>query len=528
LGNSDRHHAISPPLEIVPPSEHEHTSPGFSTPGRSFGRYRLLDEIGRGGMAVVSRAVMDGPRGFTRTVVIKRILSELASQPSFVDMLATEARLSALLCHRNIVQVYEFGQIEGEYYVAMEYVDGTDLLDLLRSCATRRQRLPVAAACHIVGEVANALAYAHALKDAQGRPLEIVHRDISPSNIMVSRQGEAKLLDFGIAKAAHHARDEVTVTGVLKGKISYLSPEQAEGLPLDRRSDIFSLGIVFHECLTMRRLFRGQSDLETLRLVREARAVPPSTLAPGIPPELDAIVLKMLARDPNGRFASCDELLAALGPVLHHISADPAALRGFLQVLGPTMRRKVPASIVERAPSLEAARWPTRRIPKRTRRRWALAAGALALVTIALAYFLPGSAPPPLPKPEAKTAAAAHRDAPPAPPAAAVATPAPPERVRLSVTGPRGAELLLDGKLVGTLPVDLSLPSVPGQRRLRVQALGARPWHRLVAADVDVALEVKLDQPARPAVASPARRHAAPSGQPASQTPSLIKDPFAQ
>jgi serine/threonine-protein kinase len=513
-------------LALVPQSTDEHTPPGFSTPGRSFGRYRLLDEIGRGGMAVVSRAVMDGPRGFTRTVVIKRILSELASQPSFVDMLATEARLSALLCHRNIVQVYEFGQIDGEYYVAMEYVDGTDLLDLLRSCATRRQRLPVAAACHIVGEMANALAYAHALKDGQGRPLEIVHRDVSPSNIMVSRQGEAKLLDFGIAKAAHHARDEVTVTGVLKGKISYLSPEQAEGLPLDRRSDIFSLGIVFHECLTMRRLFRGQSDLETLRLVREARALPPSTLAPGIPPELDAIVLKMLARDPNGRYSTCDELLTALGPVLHRIAADAAALRGFLQTLGPTMRRKVPASIVERSPSLEAARWPTRRIAKRSRRRWALAGAAtLALLALALFYLLPG---PPSSLPMPPQAKVARAEAPALPSAAASPSPPPVERVRLAVTGPRGAELLVDGKLVGTLPVELTMPSATGQRRLRVQAPGARAWTRLVAADVDVALEVKLDKPARSAVASPSRRHATTASPPASQTPSLIKDPFAQ
>jgi serine/threonine protein kinase len=525
------------PLQLVQPPTDEETPSGSPAPGdppsgRSFGRYRLLDEIGRGGMAVVSRAVMAGPRGFTRTVVIKRILAELASQPSFVDMLATEARLSALLCHRGIVQVHEFGQVDGEYYVAMEYVDGTDLLDLLRSCATRKQRLPVAGAVHVVSEVAAALAYAHALTDAQGRPLQIVHRDVSPSNIMVSRQGEAKLLDFGIAKAAHFAREEVTVTGVLKGKISYLSPEQAEGLPLDRRSDIFSLGIVFHECLTMRRLYRGSSDFETLRLIREARVAPPSTLAPGIPPALDAIVLKMLARDPAERFASCDELLAALAPVQRAMSADAQALRNFLKGLGQTAKRRVPASIVERSPSLDPPRWPTRRIAPRSRRRWAMAASGVVVGALIAGLYAWPQKESTLPLPSAAvrsepgTVASRRGDLPTPPAAVGTATVAPIERVRLTVTGPRGAEVTLDGKLVGTIPVELRLPSQPGQRKLKVQAPGARPWSRTVAADVDVALEVKLS---RPPSAAPSRRRAATATSAASSRgPSLIKDPFAQ
>jgi eukaryotic-like serine/threonine-protein kinase len=515
--------------------------------GRSFGRYELLEDLGHGGMAVVSRARIAGPKGFTRTIVIKRILADLAEQPDFVEMLATEARLSALLRHRAIVQVYEFGQVGDEYYLAMEFVDGIDLLDLLKTCASRRLRLPAPVTVHIMAEIASALAYAHALRDDKGRPLGIVHRDVSPSNIMVTPLGEVKLLDFGIAKATSHVRGDETQIGTLKGKISYLSPEQAEGTPIDRRSDIFALGIVFHELLTMQRLFRGSSDYETMRLIRRADVRPPSHMAPGIPPELDAVVLAMLARDPRDRFASCDDVVEALTPIVRRLHADARALRDFLHRLGPIPRRRVSASVTSEPrvatgdPKATAPLRMTRPVTPRPRRqRWHTLFALGVALGAACSWIAYHAAAPKHPAPaKMATRAAARSDAAradaatmrrPAPPPAitvpkvtppttpepseaAAAAPVEPQKVRLNVFGWRGAELFVDDKLVGTLPVDLMLPSATGERRLTVRAPGMRPWTRVVAAEVDVSLKVALQRAPR----VDRRRHA---------TVQLIKDPF--
>ncbi|HEX4461604.1 MAG TPA: serine/threonine-protein kinase [Polyangia bacterium] len=523
-----------------------------ATGGRPFGRYVLLDDLGRGGMAVVSRAVIAGPRGFARTVVIKRILAEYAQQASFVNMLATEARLVAMLRHPAIVQVHEFGEVDGEYFLAMEHVDGTDLLQLMKTIAGRKLKLPVGAACHLVTEVARALAYAHALTDADGRPLEIVHRDISPSNIMVTPLGEVKLLDFGIAKAAAHVRDEHTTTGTLKGKISYLSPEQADGLPVDRRSDLFALGIVFHECLTMQRLFRGQSDFETMRLIREARVAPPSLVVPEIPPELDGVVLKMLARDPNDRYASCDELLADLTPISRAVNGDGAELRAFLEKLGPVPARMIVPSLTTPGAQQAATQLPlrlTRHVESRSwwkvgprRQLGIVAAGAaVGFAMVGLLLLLRPSTPPmPAPQevvatqPPANAAQLARDNAmrglasPPAlqvtqpsrelPTATVTPPPAVPvelERVHLAITGTSGAEALLDGKLVGTLPLDVAVPRASGTRHLVVRAPGTKPWSRVVAADVDLSLKVSL---LKLHAETPHARHSLSS---------VVKDPFS-
>jgi serine/threonine-protein kinase len=300
---------------------------------KPFGRYRLLEEVGSGGMAVISRAVVDEPRGSTRVVAIKRILPDLARYQNFVEMLATEAHIAAMLHHPGIVQVYELGTVDDEHYLAMELVDGWNLQTLFRACAAGR-RPPLAVVCHIVAEVASALAYAHARTDDQGRPLALVHCDVSPSNIMVTPLGAVKLIDFGIAQATAPDQRKARA-GELRGKFGYLAPEQVLGGALDRRSDIFALGVVFYELLTLERLFHGGTPSHIMRQVATADVAPPSALVPGISAELDRLVLKMLARSPEERFASCDEVLAELAPLARHLGGDAMALRQFLAELGP-------------------------------------------------------------------------------------------------------------------------------------------------------------------------------------------------
>jgi serine/threonine protein kinase len=296
-----------------------------SDEGTAFGRYRLLNEIGRGGMGIVYRAVSTGPQGFARTCVIKRIVPHLSSDRSFVQSLIAEARLSALLVHPGIVQVYELGEVGGEYYLVMEHVEGISLLQATKRSQHLGRPIPPGVACFLVSELAVALSYAHSLIDENGRPLEIVHRDVSPSNVMLGRAGTVKLLDFGIARAANHVRDAQTRTGTLKGKFAYMSPEQAEGLDIDGRSDLFALGVLLWETLTLRRLFYGADDMQTLRLVREAKVGPT-----GIDPQLDAVLRKTLARDPAARFASGDELAAALLPIAHRLDGTTFTMRRFV------------------------------------------------------------------------------------------------------------------------------------------------------------------------------------------------------
>jgi hypothetical protein len=368
---------------------------------------------------------------------------------------------------------------------------------------------------------------------------------------MVTPLGEVKLLDFGIAKAAAHVRDEHTTTGTLKGKISYLSPEQADGHAVDARSDIFALGIVFHECLTMKRLFRGQSDFETMRLIREARVTPPSQLAPDIPPALDRVVLRMLARDLRDRYQSCDELLADLLPIARQVQGDAATLRDFLKELGPIAPRVIPqpsaATAVMREPpeGVRQTRMVASWKPKRRTAMFAAAAtAAMVLVTLLLVggHREPGvaAAPALASAPAARTAARASVTALsrpagsspdlPAPNAPAVATARttptlvvapPPQKVHLSLAGPAGAEALLDNKLIGTLPVDVELARESGVRHLTVRAPGTKPWTRIVAADVDVALKVSLTR--LHAEAQHSHRTAPASS---SSPSSMIKDPF--
>ncbi|NUN13767.1 MAG: serine/threonine protein kinase [Myxococcales bacterium] len=264
-----------------------------------FGKYLLLNKIAVGGMAEIFRAKSLGAEGFEREIVIKRILPSFSADDNFVTMFVDEARLAAKLHHANIVQIFDFDKADGTYYIAMEYIEGTDLRRILERCRQYERHLSPPQAVWIAVEVCKALHYAHTRKH-KNEALNLVHRDVSPHNIMVSYNGEVKLTDFGIAKAA--SRSTATRVGLVKGKCSYMSPEQARGKPLDGRSDLFALGIVLWEMLTDRRLFTGDTEIETLQNVLRCEVESPSRYNRDVPPELDEIVRKSLASQANDRY----------------------------------------------------------------------------------------------------------------------------------------------------------------------------------------------------------------------------------
>lgn len=276
-----------------------------------FGKYLLIDKVGTGGMAELFMAKQTGLKGFEKVMAIKRILPHLTEDPEFISMFINEAKLAALLSHQNIVQIFDLGHIENSYFIAMEYVMGKDLRTILQRAKSLNQPMSVGHALLIISKVCAGLDYAHRKKDLTGRELNLVHRDISPQNILVSYEGEVKLVDFGIAKAASQSSE--TRTGILKGKLSYMAPEQARGQAVDRRTDIFAIGIVLYEILTGHKLFKGDNDFDTLEKVREAKVEPPPTsLNSQVDPELEAMILKALAKEPDHRYQSASEMQTAL------------------------------------------------------------------------------------------------------------------------------------------------------------------------------------------------------------------------
>ena len=272
------------------------------------GRYRLLATLGRGGMADVYLGAAAGPAGFNKLVVIKRLRNG-TDDPSLVEMFLDEARLAARLNHPNIVHTYEVDESSEGYLLVMEYLEGQSLRRLAKGLRVRDGGVDPVLAAYLVGEVLEGLHYVHEIRDYDGSPLGIVHRDISPQNIFVTYDGTVKVLDFGIAKGALNVTD--TQSGVLKGKVSYMAPEQVNAAPVDRRADIFSAGVVLWELLTGEKLFKGDM-VEALRSVMSAPIAPPSSLVPDIPPELDAIVVTALARAPEERFDTALAMSKAL------------------------------------------------------------------------------------------------------------------------------------------------------------------------------------------------------------------------
>ncbi|HET7502473.1 MAG TPA: protein kinase [Kofleriaceae bacterium] len=274
------------------------------------GRYEVISHLATGGMAQIYLARQSGLGSFERHVVLKTILRERASDQRFVTMFLDEARLAATLNHQNVAQVYEVDQADGAYFMAMEYVHGENTRAILETTIRRGWTIPLELAVMIISGAAAGLHHAHERRGKNGQPLNIVHRDVSPANIMVGYDGSVKVLDFGIAKAEERATK--TIGGTIKGKYGYMSPEQCKGKPIDRRSDIFALGIVLYELTTLRRAFKGNDDFETMKRIVAGDMVLPTTLVPGFPRELEAIILTALAGDPVARFQTAQELIEAL------------------------------------------------------------------------------------------------------------------------------------------------------------------------------------------------------------------------
>jgi len=274
-------------------------------------RYRITERIASGGMAEVFRGVAESLQGFRKNIAIKRVLPALTQNKKFVAMFLDEARLSLSLQHANIVQVFDIGHTDDTYFIVMEYVDGVDLKTLLEWRRRMGKRLPMSVSLNIATEICKGLSYAHELLSFEtGRPLGIVHRDVSPPNVLISKQGEVKVVDFGLAKAT--SQIETTDPGVVKGKMSYLSPEAARGEEVDSRADIFSVGILMYEMLTGKRLFYGESDYQTVELVRNAKIPPIKAQNPEVEQELEDIVRKTLAKNKEDRFQSATDLQDAL------------------------------------------------------------------------------------------------------------------------------------------------------------------------------------------------------------------------
>jgi eukaryotic-like serine/threonine-protein kinase len=275
-----------------------------------FGKYWLLDRVNVGGMAEVWKAKAFGVEGFERLLAVKRILPNIAEDEEFITMFIDEAKIAVQLNHANIAQIFDLGKVDDSYFIALEFVHGKDVRGIYDRCKQKpvdgMPNMPIAQACFIIMKACEGLDYAHNKRDAQGKELHLVHRDVSPQNVLISYEGEVKIIDFGIAKATGKASK--TQQGILKGKFGYMSPEQVRGLPLDRRSDIFSLGICLYELLTGERLFVGESDFSTLEKVRNVEILPPSTYNRRIGDELERIVMKALAKDVDDRYQNAIDL----------------------------------------------------------------------------------------------------------------------------------------------------------------------------------------------------------------------------
>ncbi|WNG16496.1 serine/threonine-protein kinase [Cystobacter fuscus] len=463
-------------------------------PGLTVGRYNLLTRLAVGGMAEIWLARQAGPQGFEKFVAIKRILDSLSSDADFVSMFLDEARLAAQLNHPHIVQIIDLGEEEGAYYIAMEYLPGENLASIARACTRQNKQLPMTHAVRIIAHAAEGLAYAHAKLGPDGALLGIVHRDVSPQNILVTYEGVVKVLDFGIAKAA--TRESQTMAGQVRGKAAYMSPEQARGQPLDARSDIFSLGIVLFELVTGTRLFPSMEPLGAMNALAGETPLPVAhERNPSVPESLSRIIGRALARNPGQRYISARHFQAALEEWLRGQPEVPDSTD-----LSSYMTELFADRIQERARLLESARsgdltpssarrvvgrmqsvasMPSRVLTTRDltveqpaphQRRWPLIAGGavLSLLVLVGVFFGLRGSPTRSPAPTTKAPAVAAR--PPAPAGPPVLT---------IETDPPGARLTVDGQDVGVSPLSLETLAL-GEHRVVASLEGRAPEERTV------------------------------------------------
>jgi serine/threonine protein kinase len=377
---------------------------------RKFGRYDLLELLAIGGMAEIYRAALTSAEGTHKELVIKRVLPHLAQNREFIEMFIDEARITMPLAHGNIVQVFEFGQVGEDYFLAMEFVRGRNLETVLDRLKTRGESMPVEVALFIAAECARGLDYAHRFRDAEDRPTGIIHRDISPQNVLIGYQGEVKITDFGIAKARSRIRQ--TAQGIIRGKACYLSPEQAECLELDGRSDQFSLGVVLYEMLTGLRPYEGETEVATLQKVRQATVDPPRALRPEISKEVEQAILKTLNRDPVERYENAGAFHLVLARALVAVAPEftPATLADWMRglftmdITREVASRSTKDRLIERLrqenPGLDISRFTTGELlkmgtvamqagasrPGRSRRWWV--AGLLAVLIAGAAMMI--------------------------------------------------------------------------------------------------------------------------------------------
>jgi serine/threonine protein kinase len=316
-----------------------------SVSGERFGKYLLVGELAVGGMAEVLLAVHKGLEGFVKVVVIKRVLPHYTSNADYIRMFVDEARLAARLEHPNIVRTYEFGEVDGQYFTAMEYLPGEDLSKTLNRLSISRQTMPFHIAAGIVSNLCAGLQFAHQLTDTAGRPLNLVHRDINPQNILLTYGGEVKIIDFGVAKTNTNAQ---TMAGTIKGKVAYMSPEQILARGVDQRSDVFSAGVVLWEVLTGRPLFMRDSEAATLYAIMNDPIPLPSRYRPDVPRALDAIVERALARTPADRFESAEEMGMAIDSFMPQLPKyDARVLAATVEELFGTTRANAKRAIAQ-------------------------------------------------------------------------------------------------------------------------------------------------------------------------------------
>jgi serine/threonine protein kinase len=317
------------------------------TSARSAGetaRYRVIEKLESGGMAEVFRAESTGLEGFRKQVAIKRVLPHLGRSSKYISMFLDEARLSAQLSHSNCVQVFDIGVRDDAYFIVMEFVDGANLKSIATSVQNTGRTFPIPAATYIAHEICKGLSYAHELTDRSGASLGLVHRDVSPPNVLVTKHGEVKIVDFGLAKASSQL--EESEPGVIKGKFAYLSPEAAHGEEVDCRADIFAVGIILWELLASQRLFTGDTDVQILHKVQAAKVPPISQINRSVPHELERIIHRALARDRHARYSSARELGQDLSRFMFHF-AQPVSGYDLATIVQDAMRERENARLAQ-------------------------------------------------------------------------------------------------------------------------------------------------------------------------------------